>query len=1043
KPHLLAINLNGMSVRGDETGQKILPIGAGELDLDLLRTIRASGYRGPIGILNHTDLDAGQRLADNLAGLDWLVKQLDGQPAGPPPVMQTYKMSARPAAPPANKLNSDERGRRDELIAAARNAGMANRGAAVFASQKYACISCHRVGKQGGTIGPELTKIGASQPAAEIVESLLWPKRTVKPEFIAQAIATDEGRVYQGYIVAEDADKVMLRDAASCEPLSLAKTDIVERKEVGTLMPDGLAGAMSPVERRDLVRFLFELGQANRQGLEDLLGHSHEAAQFTYNAAPLEPAQWRHTQHPVNRDRLYDFYAKEADYFRDLGPQMALMPAYPGLDGGRMGHWGNQNEDTWRDDRWKEMDSGSVVCGIFQNGSELIPRSVCARLGGSSELAACFNPETLTYDAVWQGGFLRFSAVRHGFVDALTSNGQRVPFDSGQPPAKPFKYRGYYRHGQQVVFAYDVGSQRYLDAPSVKNGQFVRIVAAADQHPLKNMTAGGPLQWPQVLETKGTLGHGAGYVIDSIPLPFENPWKALLFVGGHDFMADGSAMLCTMQGDVWHVTGLDASLEHVRWKRFATGLHHPLGLVVANDEVYVQGRNQITRLHDLNDDGEADFYECFSQAYLTSTAGHDFICGLEGDAQRNFYTVSGNQGLLQISPDGAAAKVLATGFRNPDGLGLLPDGSLTVPCSEGEWTATSMICLVPPSKATPQSIPPHYGYGGPQGGKAPQLPMVYLPRGVDNSSGGQTYINSKLWGPVAGQIVHFSYGAGTYFLVLRDEVGGQAQGAIVPMPGDFASGAHRGRFHPLDGQLYVSGMTGWGTYTPEDGSFERVRYTGQRVQLPSAFHVHQNGIRLSFTSPVDATMAGQADKQFAQVWNYRYSGAYGSAEYAPSHIGAVGHDRLMIAGSHMLDDGRSLFLEIPDLQPVNQLHLRLQVDQGRPLDVFATVHALAEPFTEFTGYQPVAKTIAPQPILADLAMLANPPRPNPSRGAIPGARAIRIEAGKNLTFATRSVTVRAGEPIKLTFINPDVVPHNWVLLKPGSLVAVGELVNKL
>ena len=76
-----------------------------------------------------------------------------------------------------------------------------------------------------------------------------------------------------------------------------------------------------------------------------------------------------------------------------------------------------------------------------------------------------------------------------------------------------------------------------------------------------------------------------------------------------------------MQGDVWHVDGLDASLNNVRWRRMASGLHHALGLVVADRSVYVLGRDQITRLVDLNGDGEADFYECFSNAYLTSPAG--------------------------------------------------------------------------------------------------------------------------------------------------------------------------------------------------------------------------------------------------------------------------------------------------------------------------------------------------------------------------------------------------------------------------------------
>ncbi len=56
---------------------------------------------------------------------------------------------------------------------------------------------------------------------------------------------------------------------------------------------------------------------------------------------------------------------------------------------------------------------------------------------------------------------------------------------------------------------------------------------------------------------------------------------------------------------------------------------------------------------------------------------------------------------------------------------------------------------------------------------------------------------------------------------------------------------------------------------------------------------------------------------------------------------------------------------------------------------------------------------------------------------------IRVEAGKNLTFATPSLRVKAGEPIRLVFKNPDVVPHNWVLVKPGTLKKVGTLANQL
>ena len=129
---------------------------------------------------------------------------------------------------------------------------------------------------------------------------------------------------------------------------------------------------------------------------------------------------------------------------------------------------------------------------------------------------------------------------------------------------------------------------------------------------------------------------------------------------------------------MWRVSGLDEDLKNVRWRRFAAGLHQPLGLVVAEGQVYVLGRDQITRLHDLNGDGEADFYECFSNKLLTSPAGHDFICGLARDLKGRFYTASGKQGLLRISADGKQTEVLATGFRNPDGVALQPDGAVTV-----------------------------------------------------------------------------------------------------------------------------------------------------------------------------------------------------------------------------------------------------------------------------------------------------------------------------------------------------------------------------
>lgn len=1026
RPRLVAINLNGMEPLGANRGRKILPIGRGERDLEVLKTIADSGYRGPIGVLGHTDDDAEERLRDNLDGLEWLKARLEGRSPGPRP---------KPRTPiPARDSTADDSARVAELVAAAKTKGDPERGADLFFSTKTACSSCHKIGREGGEIGPDLSKLSTRLKPAEIVESILWPRRRVADGYSAIAVATEDGKVVQGYRISENADALVLRDATGGTRLSIAKNLVEEVREIGSLMPEGLVDALDFNDRRDLARFLFDLGTGDDSAKRFASGHDHAPATFSFDRAPLQPEYWPHWRDPVNRDRIYDFYGKEADFFMAQAHLPSLLPQFPGLDGGAQGHWGNQNEATWADGRWNEAILGSVQAGVFRGAGVVVPKGVCVRLGAPGGLSVCFNPETLRYEALWRGGFVKFSPVRHGFMEGVLIDGTPLPTPKGEPPKEPFVYRGFYRHGDRVIFSYRLGGVEMLDSPWAEDGRFMRIVGPAAGHPLASLIRGGPPRRPQTIETRGTLGKTRPYAFDSVEPPFDNPWKVPLFFGGHDFRPDGTAFLCTMQGDVWRVEGLDDSLERVRWRRVAEGLHQALGLVVVDGDPHVLGRDQITRLRDLDDDGEFDFYECVNNAQITSVAGHDFICGLERDARGDFYAVSGRQGLLRIGGDGRKAEVVATGFRNADGLAILPEGTFSVPCSEGEWTPASMICEVKPGG--------YYGYGGPKNGRPPDLPLVYLPRGIDNSSGGQTVVTSDRWGPLQGRLLHFSHGAGALFLVLRENVDGQPQGAVAPIPGEFLSGAHRGRFNPKDGQLYVSGMGGWGTYTVADGSFQRVRYTGDPVRLPIEFHVHQNGLRLSFALRLDRTRAENRANYLVQAWNYRYGPNYGSPEFSPGHPGVPGHDVWPIRSVHLLKDGKTVFLEIPKIQPVNQIHLRFKLDDGIGRDLFATAHKLGDPFDDFPGYRPIDKVVAAHPILSDLA-LAKTSRPNPWRATIPNARKILMRAGKNLTFAVRSFRAVPGEPLRLIFDNPDVVPHNWVLVQPGSLEKVGKAGDRL
>ena len=87
-------------------------------------------------------------------------------------------------------------------------------------------------------------------------------------------------------------------------------------------------------------------------------------------------------------------------------------------------------------------------------------------------------------------------------------------------------------------------------------------------------------------------------------------------------------------------------------------------------------------------------------------------------------------------------------------------------------------------------------------------PVTWIPHKVDNSCGGQAWVEGKRWGPLEGELLHLSYGRCEMFHILREEVDGVIQGAAVKFPLRFLSGAMRARFNPKDGQLYVSGLKG-------------------------------------------------------------------------------------------------------------------------------------------------------------------------------------------------------------------------------------------
>lgn len=1082
KRYLHCLNLNGMN---DDAKPKILAIGAGQHERAMIRVILEHDYQGPIGILDHQDsLDSKIALEANLEGLAKIVAEFsaeqENEPSREEPGHSGFEPSPVSAPAPAPGLldaipAEPNQAYAEQLGQRAIQLGSPTRGARVFADPKFACVSCHQVDNVGGQVGPRLTHPPTKRTTTELAMSVLWPQHQVDPAYSVWQALTIDGELLSGYRRNLPDKHIGFANTGTLELTQVAESELEELQEIGSPMPDGLAQSMTSLQRLDLLAYLQQLqdgGVSYGEFLQDAYQRSrtHQLKPEPTDVArpPLIPTRWPNATHSVNRDRIYDFYQKQAALYRSAEVPPMLLGYFHSLDGPNTGHWGNQDEAYWASGRWNHTQLDWVQMGVFRGDNVTVPRGICVQLGDAKQLSICFDPDSLTYPLLWKDGFVSFSSVRHGFMDGLRMAGQAVDTKIGNQPSEPYRYLGMYRAGPRVLFAYQIGETTYLDAPWAEGEQFTRIVAPIDQHPLKDLLQGVEPRNPETIETPIEFGEGEPYAVDTIRLPVDNPWQALLFCSGHGFLPDGSAYVCTMQGDVWHVSGISANdtsissqeNRHASWRRFASGLHQPLGLVVADGLVYVMCRDQLVVLHDQNADGEADFYECFCNAFVTSAGGHDYICGLERDDKGNFYTASSNQGLLKISPDGQSVDVVATGFRNPDGLGLWPDGTLTVPCSEGDWTPGSMLAAIRPTHKTttlptePPVATPHFGYPGPKDGTVPHLPWLYLPRGVDNSAGGQVWVDSDRWGPLQDQVLHLSFGAGTHFLLLPDlieqpaaELPAWVQGAAVSLPGDFRSGIHRGRFNPADGQLYVTGMNGWGSYTADDGCFQRVRYTGGPVVLPTEIKIHADGIWLKFPQPL-AKSVQEVSHHFAQAWNYRYSGSYGSPEFSISHPDVPGHDWMAITHVSLSEAGDELFVQMPDLRPVNQLHLNLalteasQQNPGLTTDLFVTIHQLSSPFDRWSVPDHGPKLLTRHPIFRDLEQQQQQ-LPNPWLQEIVDARDIEIITGENLSYQTSNMEVVAGQKIKLTLKNADSVPHNWVLLQPDSLARVGQLANQL
>lgn len=150
-------------------------------------------------------------------------------------------------------------------------AGNAEKGRAVY--QRLDCASCHTIDGQGGSLGPELSKIGQRRAPNWLRQAVLQPGSLKSKgmqgilqngftEYLPVSVVEKNGSEVRGVRVNEDSFTIQLRDASG-RLYSFRKTDVTNiDKQTGRSLMPSYRDKLSAGDTDDLVAYLYSLGRA-------------------------------------------------------------------------------------------------------------------------------------------------------------------------------------------------------------------------------------------------------------------------------------------------------------------------------------------------------------------------------------------------------------------------------------------------------------------------------------------------------------------------------------------------------------------------------------------------------------------------------------------------------------------------------------------------------------------------------------------------------------------------------------------------------------